>query len=72
MLRCSICTHRFEISDNLFYATKFILIQQFTINIVYFYNIPMISSIVLQYAIGTDLFFKKIPKIPLQPYMVNN
>jgi hypothetical protein len=37
-----------------------------------FYNIPATLSIVLQYAIRLGILFKKIPKIPLWTYKVNN
>ena len=43
---------------NLSYATEFIPVEQFIIDIVSFYNIPATLSIVLQYAIGLGLSFK--------------
>jgi hypothetical protein len=56
--------------ENLFYTTEFVQVQRFAIDIISFYNIPVTLSIVLQYIIRLELFFKK-PKIPLETYKIS-
>lgn len=41
----------------LFYIIEFVIFQQFTIDFIFFYNIPATLSIILQYVIRLGLFF---------------